>query len=715
MATLVLSTIGNALGGPAGGAIGALVGQSIDQQLLGPPTRGPRLGDLKVQSSSYGTQIPRVYGRMRVAGTVVWATDLVESSQASGAKGSAGMTYSYSVSLAVALSSRPVQSIGRIWADGKLLRGAAGDLKVSTKLRFYPGDEDQEIDPFIASAEGIANTPAYKGVALAVFEDLDLADYGNRIPFLTFEIVADDSASVAGVLSDASCGVIDSADTQALAGYAAYGQSIKAAVQPLIDCYAVELFDNGARLITPGGAITHIADNEFGNSSDGQKTARFQRQQLPARSLSSVVRLSYYDPALDYQSGEARASSADRQGTEEQQELPAAVSAADAKSLAQAMIARAWAQRDKLTLRLPPRYLGLLPGSPVDLNLSPRSWTVEHSTIDGYVVVADLRPTWRVGPSLAADPGRIVANQDEPAANITVALFDVPDVLEQGFATPTVMLAASAPSAGWKRYGVEVTAGEQTLQVQTARGKTVLGHATTALDPGDPYLINTAGAVDVELIDHDQWLMSCDDEALIGGSNLAILGSEVVQFGSVEVLGDGRFRLSRLLRGRGGTEWAMGTHIIGELFSLLERDSLSAISLPSWAVGASVSASATSLAGTSSSAPITLSGECVRPLSPINLSAAVNAAGDLALTWTRRSRKGFAWIDGIDAPVGESSEQYQVTVIGPEGSIEYSAAAPNLEIAAADLAGVGSGQVTLEVRQIGDAAASRPAELTLNF
>lgn len=69
----------------------------------------------------------------------------------------------------------------------------------------------------------------------------------------------------------------------------------------------------------------------------------------------------------------------------------------------------------------------------------------------------------------------------------------------------------------------------------------------------------------------------------------------------------------------------------------------------------------------------------------------------------------------IDAPVGESSEQYQVTVIGPEGSIEYSAAAPNLEIAAAGLAGVGSGQVTLEVRQIGDAAASRPAELTLNI
>src|SRR3982750_711425 len=120
MATLVLSTVGSALGGPVGGAIGALIGQSIDQQLLGGSTRGPRMGDLKVQTSSYGTQIPRVCGSLRVAGTVVWATDLVEGSETSGAKGQPDTVYNYTVSLAVALSSRQVKGVGRIWADGKL-------------------------------------------------------------------------------------------------------------------------------------------------------------------------------------------------------------------------------------------------------------------------------------------------------------------------------------------------------------------------------------------------------------------------------------------------------------------------------------------------------------------------------------------------------------------------------------------------------------------
>src|SRR3954454_827800 len=102
MATLVLSTVGTVLGGPIGGAIGALVGQSIDQELLAPASRGPRVGDLSVQTSSYGMQIPRMYGTMRVAGSVVWSTDLVQSSQTTGAKGQPDVTYSYSVSFAVA-------------------------------------------------------------------------------------------------------------------------------------------------------------------------------------------------------------------------------------------------------------------------------------------------------------------------------------------------------------------------------------------------------------------------------------------------------------------------------------------------------------------------------------------------------------------------------------------------------------------------------------
>ena len=145
MATLVLSTAGHIIGGPVGGAIGAIIGQQIDQNILFKPKgrRGPRLGDLAVQTSSYGTAIPKLFGTMRVAGTVIWATDLrEESTKTGGGKGKPKTTaYSYSVSFAVLLSARAIRGVKRIWADGNLLRGAAGDFKTETGFRLHKGGD----------------------------------------------------------------------------------------------------------------------------------------------------------------------------------------------------------------------------------------------------------------------------------------------------------------------------------------------------------------------------------------------------------------------------------------------------------------------------------------------------------------------------------------------------------------------------------------------
>ncbi|GAA3260912.1 hypothetical protein GCM10020258_23720 [Sphingomonas yabuuchiae] len=129
MATLVLGTVGRALLGPVGGAIGALIGNRVDHAVLGPPRRqSPRLAELSVQTSTYGTQMPAVFGTMRVAGPVIWATDLVEARGVIGSgKGRPGTeSYSYSANFAVALSGRAIRRVGRIWADGRLLRGSTG-------------------------------------------------------------------------------------------------------------------------------------------------------------------------------------------------------------------------------------------------------------------------------------------------------------------------------------------------------------------------------------------------------------------------------------------------------------------------------------------------------------------------------------------------------------------------------------------------------------
>ncbi|MFD2431291.1 hypothetical protein ACFSUK_30995 [Sphingobium scionense] len=249
MATMVLTAVGTALGGPIGGAIGGLIGNVLDREVLfkAKGREGARLSDLQLQTSSYGTQMPRLFGRMRVAGTVIWATDLREiRTKSGGGKGQGSSTsYSYSASFAVALSARGVRSIGRVWADGNLLRGAAGDFKTQVgAFRLHDGGEDQAPDPLIASAQGADMTPAHRGIAYAVFEDLLLSDYGNRIPSLTFE--ADAGAvtidAIVGALSEGQMGC---AAAEEVEGFAASGADLSEAIAPLVDAYGLGLCGDG--------------------------------------------------------------------------------------------------------------------------------------------------------------------------------------------------------------------------------------------------------------------------------------------------------------------------------------------------------------------------------------------------------------------------------------------------------------------------------------
>jgi len=715
MATLVLSTVGSALGGPVGGAIGSLIGQSIDQQILSPATKGPRLGDLSVQTSSYGTQIPRIYGTMRVAGSIIWSTDLVESSATSGVKGQPDVTYSYSVSFAVALSSRPLREIRRIWADGNLLRGEGGDFKVATDFRFYDGSEDQTVDPLIGSVEGVATTPAFRGLAMAVFENLELAAYGNRIPFLTFEVVADDGEPTLGdILVDASGGDIASTDTRSVLGYAAKGTSVRAAIEPLVDVFDAELVDDGGLLRSPDGGVVAIAGDELGSSADGSQVAKVQRDQDPVRSLPASVSLTYYDRERDYQTGLARADGGARQGNDEQLELAAVLSAQSARALGEEVMARSWARRDRLKLVLPPGRMDLSPGSRVQVDGAPGIWRVERCTIDGMAVALEVRPDWHASPSVAADGGRSNPAPDLVFGPVTFVLAELPSIDGSLATAPTVYLAASNATEGWKSLAVEVAGPGGVSITTTATAKSVVGTANTALPAGCSDLIDESGSLDVQLIDADQWLTSCDFDALAAGANLALVGSEILQFGSAEALGGGAFRLSRLARGRGGTEWAIAEHGANEPFLLIEADGLRQIAIADWSSGSQIVVDQPQQLG-SGSAALTITGDSLRPWTPVALRASLSAAHDLQLNWTRRSRVRSGWLDDVDMPLGERIEQYSVTISVGANVVEYICETPELTVAAADLAPLGGGQAAIAVKQIGDWGASRAAQAQITL
>ncbi len=721
MATLVLSSLGTAVGGPIGGAVGAMLGQSIDRSIFsGGPRTGPRLGDLSVQTSSYGTPVPRVYGKMRVAGTVVWATALKESQTlTSGAKGPAGtLAYAYSVSLAVALSSRAASGVGRIWADGKLLRGSAGDFKVRTEFRFYSGDGDQALDPLMAATEGLLATPAYRGLALAVFQDLDLASFGNRIPVLTFELIADeDVPSLGNVIADASIGDIQCEASTQIGGFAAHGLSIRAGVAGLIETFGMCLQDDGELLIEPSLSPTlFIKPDEIGCAQVGETSAKTRRWQEPATTLPARVSLSYYEPERDYQSGVKQALM--RGGRRlDAIDLPAAMSSASARSLVEQIMARTWGERDRLQVQLPSSYLDVQVGQRIVLQGDPAEWRVEEVTIQGLVVQLELkRSLVRMTEGVAGDAGRIVQQVDLAAQPTILALLDLPafDFAQAEKASPSVVLAASRASDGWAAVPVTFSfAGGEHVE-RTCGRKAVIGKTLNALRPAASCLIDCVNALDVELSAAGDWLQSCDDASLAGRANLLAVGQEIIQFGDALPLGDGRFRLRRLLRGRGGTEWAAGLHLAGERVVLIDAATLLAVPLPSYAIGATLSAQASGLGDGGKAVPesLVVSGEALRPPSPVHLKAK-RSRGALQLDWSRRSRLGWSWVDGNDAPLGEDVERYRAILKGASGTIEQTVTEPACLFKSIEILSVGSNP-TVTVEHLGTYGLSRPTSLIIS-
>jgi hypothetical protein len=205
MASVVLRSVGAAVGsslfGPIGGVLlgtlGRSVGGLIDAKLgLGEHVTGPQLQNLSVQDSRYGAGIPIVYGQMRVAGNVIWATDLIQATHnntASGGKGGGGSvsstTYTYSVHCAVGIALGPIGGIATIWADSNIIyqNGVWASGTVDSAV-IYTGTSSQAPDSFMESILGAGTVPAYRGLAYIVLDNLQLSGFGNRLPNLTFEI-----------------------------------------------------------------------------------------------------------------------------------------------------------------------------------------------------------------------------------------------------------------------------------------------------------------------------------------------------------------------------------------------------------------------------------------------------------------------------------------------------------------------------------------------
>ncbi|MEO8723277.1 MAG: phage tail protein [Sphingobium sp.] len=733
MATLVLTVVGTVLGGPIGGAIGATLGQAIDSQVLFAPKarQGPRLSDLRLQTSSYGSQIPKLFGRMRVAGTVIWATDLQEQRHHQhGGKGQPSTnTYTYSASFAVALSARQIGSIGRIWADGNLLRGSAGDFKSAIgAFRVALGSEDQGVDPLVGAALGSGLASAHRGMAYAVFENLELADFGNRIPSLTFEAIADAApvalGTIASELSGGDISGIVNGATPLINGYAASGQNVGDALSPLVDGLGLAVRSDGMSLsLQADGAAEGTVDSAIllrsanGRAVTPRHQSRERADQVPVR-----LTLRHYDAARDYQAGVQTATRPGPGRRDISVDLPATLDAAVVRSLAEERLHALWTARSSLELRASWGALTLAPGATITLPDHPGLWRIEERAWEDMNVRLQLRQLGvgaSVIPSIASS-GTSLSQPDVPHGPTSVMLAELSGLGDVAESAPVMVVACVGASSGWRHatlYSENDADGSLTLIGASAPAAT-MGSVLTPPTGASPQLFDETPMLVVQLLADVMTLSNADDAALAQGANLCLVGDELIQFGRAIPTGSRTFRLEHLLRGRRGTEWAMATHIAGEGFLLLESDRLFQVSSSNVHMGSNLHINAIGIGdATPAEAQHVVEGQAILPLAPVHFVVQA-ASGGWDVTWTRRSRVGWRWIDGADAPLGEERELYHIEWADGGGvfrnaevgvpSFAYSAA-----MVAADHAAGHAGSVTVTVRQIGTYGPGRTAALTL--
>jgi len=201
------TVVGGAIGAVVGGFAGAQVGMAIGGMIGGivDPTKtyGPHIGDGQAQSATDGSPIAWIMGTMWTAGTIVDVGQRreVKVKDKSQGKGGGPQSYHYEAhqSFAIlvcesdALKGSAISSVLMVEQDGKIVYDVrpgstmmADSNKWAANVKFYYGDEAQLPPTELEAIHGAGNSPAYRGVLMATFNDFNLTSAGDRIPTFRF-------------------------------------------------------------------------------------------------------------------------------------------------------------------------------------------------------------------------------------------------------------------------------------------------------------------------------------------------------------------------------------------------------------------------------------------------------------------------------------------------------------------------------------------------
>lgn len=447
----------------------------------------------------------------------------------------------------------------------------------------------------------------------------------------------------------------------------------------------------------------NISYTDLKRVQNGENTIRPVIQ--PELETPRRVTVRWPDPIKDYQQNATHVTRTQQPSTfatiasigENVVDLRVTLARQDAKNIAMRGLLQAWREREKYTdIQVGPKYLALEPTDTVNLitrsgdvvrvrltkieiganwavKLSgtvedERLWAVTAANVDGGDVSSPL-------PFAGDYIVRAVVGSEFPL------LRDEDDTGGTALRSYTAAGTYSGDTSGWRGSTISIAPDDATWATLSSDPNAMrYGLAVNALPaPHSPWLRDDTNTLTVRMVEGADHLETATLLQVMNGANPAALinvrtgEAEIIQYTTVTPLGGGKFALTGLYRGRRGSDWACGSHGAGDIFLLLETDTIVPITRPLGDLGGSGyvrAASPFQPLDSVSSQSVTWAGAAEKPYSPVHIEGSRDGSNNLTLTWVRRSRIGGEWVDGFESvPLGEASEAYQVDILNVTGGV----------------------------------------------
>lgn len=718
MAQLVLGLAGAVIGGatgiPYGAQIGWMAGAMLGQSFQ--PTQnineyGPRLGDARITGASYGEVLPYLVGTPRVAGKILWASTrrevITTTTQGGGGGGKGGggggvsvttTTYTYYQDVLFGVSENEYGHIRRIWRNGELVwvnptqtADSAGANAHWGWMQAYPGGPSQMPDPTYEAAVGTANAPAYRGRGTVFIGNILLGSSGE---LGNFEFEVSIGGGAAGLPDTVEklllrCGMnagqFDVMELNTPINPPGEGEilvmsisqicSTRSVLEALARCYFFDCVLSD-KLYFRGRGVGDDATIPFAILGVSDKTE--QNDPLPLRQTNdlevpSKVAFTYANVSSAYQNDTEYADRiVSEQGNTFPLSVPLGFTPTTAKYVAELILLDKTVTSLTTTFALGEEYAALEPSDVVvvtDEDDSTYRFRLTRKKESNGVLMFDAEACSdeffaKVGVS---SDGPAPQTEVTPIADTMLRILDAPLLRDQDDA-PGLYYAVQAGTGRW--LGAALYESRDNVDfylLNSINSQSVLGTCMTTLgDWTDGDVIDETNTVTVEVLGGE--LSSVTRANLLAGRtiNVAMIGSEIIQFQNALLVATSTYKLSGLYRGIRGTEWAKGTHGASESFTLLGISGIGRISAQAADLGKTRYYKAITAGQTLddvSSVSANFGGVNLKPFSPVDVRAN-RTTTDTVLTWQRRTRLSTRLNGSLPmyAPLDEPTEAYEIVI-----------------------------------------------------